>query len=213
MILADLTIKGRRRKVLVHFDKNGFAYTIDRATGEVLVAEPYVFVNWAKRVDLTTGRPEVDPAKRTGASRGTVKDICPTLEGGKNQQPAAYSPRTGLFYVPTNNLCMDYAAVRATYLVGTPFIGASTPYKTGPGGSLGAFIAWDAARGRKVWEIREKYPVWSGALATGGGGVVFGTLDGGVQGGDARRGGPPSKKKGGAGAGGDPIPLPGPGHR
>jgi len=92
MILADVTVTGRRRKVLVHFDKNGFAYTIDRATGEVLVAEPYVVVNWAKRVDLTTGRPEVDPTKLTGASHGSVKDICPTLEGGKNQQPAAYSP-------------------------------------------------------------------------------------------------------------------------
>src|SRR5256886_14275904 len=140
MILADLTIKGRRRKVLVHFDKNGFAYTIDRATGEVLLAEPYVFVNWAKRVDLTSGRPEVDPAKRTGASRGTVKDICPTLEGGKNQQPAAYSRRTGLFYVPTTNLRMDYAAVRATYLVGTPFIGASTPHKHAPVRSHRAYI-------------------------------------------------------------------------
>ena len=209
MILADLTIKGRRRKVLVHFDKNGFAYTIDRATGEVLVAEPYVFVNWAKRVDLATGRPEVDPTKRTGASRGTVKDICPTLEGGKNQQPAAYSPRTGLFYVPTNNLCMDYAAVRATYLVGTPFIGASTPYKPGPGGSLGAFIAWDAARGRKVWEIREKYPVWSGALATAGDVVFYGTLDGWFKAVDARSGAPLWKMKVGSGVVGNPITFSG----
>jgi len=213
MILADLTIKGRKRKVLVHFDKNGFAYTIDRATGEVLLAEPYVFVNWAKRVDLTTGRPEVDPAKRTGASRGTVKDICPTLEGGKNQQPAAYSPRTGLFYVPTNNLCMDYAAVRATYLVGTPFIGASTPYKPGPGGSLGAFIAWDAARGRKVWEIREKYPVWSGALATAGDVVFYGTLDGWFKAVDARTGAPLWKMKVGSGVVGNPITFTGADNR
>src|SRR3989441_1001158 len=193
--------------------KNGFAYTIDRARGEVLLAEPYVFVNWAKRVDLMTGRPEVDPAKLTGASRGTVKDICPTLEGGKNQQPAAYSLRTGLFYVPTNNLCMDYAAVRATYLVGTPFIGASTPYKPGPGGSLGAFIAWDAARGRKVWEIREKYPVWSGALATAGDVVFYGTLDGWFKAVDARTGAPLWKMKVGSGVVGNPITFTGADNR
>ena len=78
-ILTELTIGGRSRNVLVHFDKNGFAYTLDRATGEVLVAEPYVHVNWAKRVDLETGRPVVDPAKLTGKSRGMVKNICPNL--------------------------------------------------------------------------------------------------------------------------------------
>src|SRR5438876_3104107 len=115
MILADLTVNGRPRKVLVHFDKNGFAYTIDRATGEVLVAQPFVDVTWAKRVDVATGRPVVDSTKLTGASRGNVKEICPTLEGGKSPaSPAAYSPRTGLFYLATNNMCMDYQATQAT---------------------------------------------------------------------------------------------------
>src|SRR5207245_9888874 len=71
MILADLTIGGRLRRVLVHFDKNGFAYTLDRATGEVLVARPFVDVNWAKGVDLATGRPVLDSTRLTGASRGT----------------------------------------------------------------------------------------------------------------------------------------------
>ncbi|MDA0706963.1 MAG: hypothetical protein O2805_10195 [Proteobacteria bacterium] len=92
----------------MHFDKNGFAYTLDRATGELLVAEPFVHVNWAKRVDLETGRPVVDETKLTGKSLGMVHNICPNLEGGKSPaSPASYSPRTGLFYVPTNNLCMD----------------------------------------------------------------------------------------------------------
>ncbi len=210
MILVDLTIKRRTRKVLVHFDKNGFAYTIDRATGEVLVAEPYVVVNWAKRVDLVTGRPEVNPSKLTGASRGNVTDICPTLEGGKNQQPAAYSPQTGLFYVPTNNMCMDFAAAPTVYIVGTPYVGVNAPYKAGPGGNLGAVIAWDAANGRKVWEIKEKYPVWSGALATAGGVVFYGTLDGWFKAADARSGKVLWKFKVGSGVVGNPITFVGP---
>jgi PQQ-dependent dehydrogenase (methanol/ethanol family) len=213
MILADVKVAGRTRKVLVHFDKNGFAYTIDRATGEVLVAEPYVAVNWAKRVDLATGRPEVDSTKLTGASKGTIKDICPTLEGGKNQQPAAYSPRTGLFYVPTNNMCMDYATTAATYLAGTPFMGVTAPYKAGPGGNLGAFIAWDAGRGRKVWEVKERYPVWGGALATAGGVVFYGTLDGWFKAVDARTGAALWRFKVGSGVVGNPITFTGPDHR
>ena len=95
------------RKALVHFDRNGFAYTMDRATGEVLLAKPFVPMNWASGVDLKTGRPTVNVDKATAQGKN-VKDICPSLEGGKNQQPAAFSPKTGLFYVPTNNLCMDF---------------------------------------------------------------------------------------------------------
>ncbi|HSD70085.1 MAG TPA: PQQ-dependent dehydrogenase, methanol/ethanol family, partial [Woeseiaceae bacterium] len=159
-ILTELTIGEERRNVLVHFDKNGFAYTLDRGTGELLVAEPYVEVNWAKRVDLATGRPEVDPAKLTGKSRGMVKNICPNLEGGKSPaSPASFSPKTGFFYVPTNNLCMDWESGDAVYIRGTPYVSANIPYTPGPGGHLGAFIAWDATTGRRVWEIKEKFPV------------------------------------------------------
>ena len=206
MILAELELKGRRRDVLVHFDKNGFAYTIDRATGEVLVAEPFVGVNWAQRVDLVSGRPVLDSSKLTGASRGNVQHICPTLEGGKTPAaPAAYSPRTRLFYVPTNNMCMDYEAAVATRIAGTPFIGATTPYYPGPGGNMGAFIAWDARAGRKVWETKEPYPVWSGVLATGGDVVFYGTLDGWFKAADARTGRVLWKLKVGSGVVGNPI--------
>jgi lanthanide-dependent methanol dehydrogenase len=216
MILVDLTIKGRRRKALVHFDKNGFAYTLDRATGEVLSAEPFVEVNWARRIDLVTGRPVLDSTKFTGASRGTVKHICPTLEGGKTPAaPAAYSPRTGLFYVSTNNMCMDYLAAQATYIAGTPFIGATTPYHAGAGGggggggNLGAFIAWDAVRGRRVWEIEERYPVWSGVLATAGDVVFYGTLDGWFKAVDAKTGRVLWRFKVGSGVVGNPISFTG----
>jgi PQQ-dependent dehydrogenase (methanol/ethanol family) len=210
MILADLTVQGKPRKVLVHFDKNGFAYTIDRGTGELLVAEPFVSLNWAKRIDLATGRPVLDSSKFTGASKGNVKYICPSLEGGKSPaSPAAYSPRTGLFYVSTVNLCMDYQAEVRARIRGTPFIGANTPYVAGPGGNMGAFIAWDAAQGKRVWEIKEKYPVWSGVLTTGGDLVFYGTLDGWLKAVSARTGAVLWKFKVGSGVVAAPITFTG----
>jgi lanthanide-dependent methanol dehydrogenase len=153
----------------------------------------------------------VDSTKLTGASRGNVKHICPTLEGGKTPAaPAAYSPRTGLFYVSTNNMCMDYQAAQATYIAGTPFIGATTPYHAGAGGgNLGAFIAWDAVRGRRVWEIKERYPVWSGVLATGGDVVFYGTLDGWFKAVDATTGRLLWRFKVGSGVVGNPISFTG----
>ena len=214
MILVDLAVAGRSRRVLVHFDKNGFAYTIDRVTGEVLVAQPFARVTWAKGVDLETGRPILDSTRLTGASRGNITDICPSLEGGKSPVSAAsYSPRTGLFYVSTSNLCMDFQASQVTRLAGTPYIGAATPYKPGPGGYMGAFIAWDAARGRKVWEIRERYPVWSGSVTTAGDVVFYGTLDGWFKAADARTGTPLWKFKVGSGVVGCPITYRGPDGR
>ena len=211
MILADLTIGGRRRKVLVHFDKNGFAYTLDRATGEVLVAEKFTNVTWATRIDRASGLPVVDSTKVTGASRGNIEGICPSLEGGKSPaSPSAYSPRTGLFYTATNNLCMNYQAAPVSHIAGTPFIGATTPYMAGPGGYKGAFIAWDAARGRKVWEIREKFPVWSGAVVTAGNVVFYGTLDGWFKAADATSGRELWKFKIGSGVVSAPISYRGP---
>lgn len=210
-ILVDLTVKGGRRQALVHFDKNGFAYTFDRATGEVLVAEPFIELNWAKRVDLATGRPAVDSTKLTGVSRGNVRHICPSLEGGKAPSaPAAFSPRTGLFYLSTNNMCMDYQTAVAAHIRGTPYIGATIPYHAGTGGHLGAFIAWDAVRGRKVWEIKEQFPLWSGVVATGGDVVFYGTLDGWFKAVDARNGRPLWKFKVGSGVVGNPISYRGP---
>jgi PQQ-dependent dehydrogenase (methanol/ethanol family) len=210
-ILTELTIDGRRRSVLVHFDKNGFAYTLDRATGEVLVAEPYVHVTWAEDIDLETGRPVVDPSKLTGHSRGLVEDICPSLEGGKSPaSPASYSPRTGLFYVSTNNLCMDWQSEEAVYIKGTPYIGATVPYFPGPGGFLGAFIAWDAATGQRAWAIEEKFPVWSGSVVTAGDVTFYGTLDGWLKAAHARTGESLWKFKVGSGVVGAPITYRGP---
>jgi len=210
MILVDLKIGGKMRKALVHFDKNGFEYTMDRVTGEVLLAEPYVKVNWASKIDLATGRPVLNDAKQTGASRGNVKDICPTLEGGKSPaSPVAYSPRTGLFYASTNSMCMDYEAVQTAHLKGTPFMGINSPYHAGSDPNMGAFIAWDATTGKRAWAIKEPFPVWSGSLATRGDVVFYGTLDGWFKAADARSGAVLWKFKVGSGVVGDPITFTG----
>ncbi len=206
MVLADLTVAGAAVRALVHFDKNGFAYTLDRATGRVLVAKPFTTLNWAQSVDLTTGRPVLNPEKQTGASRGNIKGICPSLEGGVSPaSPPAYSPRTHLFYTATNNYCMDYAVRPTRRLKGTPYMGINSPYSAGAGGYLGSFMAWDAATGRKVWENREPFPNWSGALVTAGDVVFYGTLDGWFKSADARTGRVLSKFKVGSGVVGNPI--------
>ena len=186
-ILADLTIGGKKVKALVHFDRNGFAYTLDRTNGTLLVAEPFVYVNWATGIDKRTGRPIEDPTKRTRQGQDTT-DICPCAMGGKDQQPAAYSPKTGLFYVPTNNMCMNYEGVQVEYTAGAPYVGANVLMKVGRGGHVGEFVAWDAATGKKVWGIREPQPVWSGALVTATDIVFYGTMDGWFKAADARTG-------------------------
>jgi len=152
MILADLTIGGKPVKALVHFDRNGFAYTLDRTNGKVLVAKAYGPVNWASSIDLTTGLPVRNPQYGTTAKRNT-EGICPAAIGFKDQQPAAYSPQTGLFYVPTNHICMDYEGVEVKYSAGQPYVGAIVRMFPGPGGNRGRFIAWDATTGTTKWEI------------------------------------------------------------
>jgi alcohol dehydrogenase (cytochrome c)/methanol dehydrogenase (cytochrome c) subunit 1 len=186
-ILAELTIGGKKVKALVHFDRNGFGYTLDRTNGTLLVAEPFVNVNWATGVDKRTGRPIEDPSKRTKQGVDTT-DICPCAMGGKDQQPAAYSPRTGLFYVPTNNMCMNYEGVLVEYTAGAPYVGANVLMKAGRGGHLGEFIAWDGSTGKKVWGIKEPQPVWSGPLVTASDIVFYGTMDGWFKAADARTG-------------------------
>jgi len=190
-ILADLNIGGRPHKVLVHLDRNGFGYTIDRETGVPLVAEKFdPAVNWAERIDLGTGLPV--RVKKYSTSQGVdnnVQGICPASIGSKDQQPAAFSPRTGLFYVPTNHVCMDYEPIDIAYVAGQPFVGAIVSmYGADKKNQLGRFIAWDATAGRAVWEIPENWAVWSGALATGGDVVFYGTMDGYAKAVDARSG-------------------------
>jgi PQQ-dependent dehydrogenase (methanol/ethanol family) len=192
MILVDKEIKGQPRKALVHFDRNGFGYTLDRVTGELLVAEKFdPAVNWATHVDMETGRPQVVPEFSTAHNGEDVNTtgICPAALGTKDQQPSAYSPRTGLFYVPTNHVCMDYEPFRVAYTAGQPYVGATLTMYPAPGGDhLGNFIAWDADQGKIVWSIPEQFSVWSGALATAGDVVFYGTLEGYLKAVDAKTG-------------------------
>ncbi len=186
-ILTTQTFNGRATKVLTHFDRNGFGYTLDRTNGTLLVAEPFVFVNWARGIDLKSGRPMENPEKRTKQGEDT-KDICPCAMGGKDQQPGAYSPRTNLFYVPTNNMCMNYEGVLVQYTAGAPYVGANLLMFAGRGGHWGEFIAWDGVKGKKVWGIREPQPAWAGALVTASDIVFYGTMDGWFKAVDARNG-------------------------
>ncbi len=197
MILSDLNIGGTNRRTLVHFDRNGFAYTLDRTNGELLVAEKYdPTVNWATKVDMdknskTYGRPLVVPQYSTEQNGQDVnsKGICPAALGTKDQQPAAFSPDTGLFYVPTNQVCMDYEPFRVSYTAGQPYVGATLSMYPPPGKTnMGNFIAWDARTGKIVWSLPEQFSVWSGALATAGGVVFYGTLEGYLKAVDAKTG-------------------------
>src|SRR5438874_2783336 len=197
MILSDQTIGGTARKLLTHFDRNGFGYTLDRATGELLVAEKYdPVVNWATKVDMdksskTYGRPLVVDAYSTqhNGEDTNSKGICPAALGTKAEQPAAYSPDTQLFYVPTNHVCMDYEPYKVSYTAGQAYVGAAVAMYPPKGETnMGNFIAWDGKTGKIVWSNKEQFSVWSGALATAGGVVFYGTLEGYLKAVDAKTG-------------------------
>lgn len=188
MILTEQEVDGEMRKLLTHFDRNGLAYTLDRTNGELLVAEKYdPAVNWTTGVDMdpasdTYGRPAVVAEYSTEQNGEDVNStgICPAALGSKDQQPASYSPKTNLFYVPTNHVCMDYEPFRVSYTAGQPYVGATLAMYPAPDshGGMGNFIAWDGVEGEIKWSIPEQFSVWSGALSTAGDVVFYGTLEG-----------------------------------
>jgi alcohol dehydrogenase (cytochrome c) len=184
-------------------------YVLDRATGEVLSAEAFVHVNTSTGVDLKSGRLRVVAAKSPQLNRVT-RDICPTAPGGKDWQPSTWSPRTGLLYLPHQNLCMDAEATTADYIPGTPYLGMNVRMRAGPGGHRGEVTAWDPVRARPAWKIFENFPVWSGALATAGDVVFYGTMDGWFKAVDARTGKELWRYKTDSGIVGQPITYRGP---
>ena len=211
-VLLDLPWKGSTRKTLVHPDRNGYVYVVDRGTGEVLSAEPFVPITTTRGVDLKSGRPIEVPEKKPQVGK-VVRDICPGAPGGKDWQPSAFSPRTGLLYIPHNNLCQDEEGVEANYIEGTPFVGANVKMYAGRGGHRGEFTAWDPAAARKVWTIQETFPAWSGALATAGDVVFYGTMEGWFKAVDARTGSLLWQFKTGSGIIGQPVTYRGPDGR
>ena len=186
-LLLDLTFDGKPRKVLVHFDRNAFAYTIDRTTGEVLSAEPFAYQNWSHGIDLKTGMPKV-VAEMQPKPNVKLSNVCPPDIGGKDWQPSAFSPRTGLVYAGIFNICMDVTDHPQSYIPGTPYDGMEMTRHAAPGGNWGEFMAWDPVAGKKVWSIKEQFMTMSGTLATGGDVVFYGTVDGWFRAVDARSG-------------------------
>jgi PQQ-dependent dehydrogenase (methanol/ethanol family) len=195
--LVNQKIDGKETPMLVHFDRNGFGYTLNRDTGELLVAEKFdPAVNWASKIEMDKsskdyGRPLVvgKYAPEHNGEDVNSKGICPAALGSKDEQPSAFSPQTGLFYVPTNHVCMDYEPFKVSYTPGQPYVGATLSMYPAPGGSnMGNFIAWDATKGKIVWSDPEQFSVWSGALATAGHIVFYGTLEGYLKAVDAKTG-------------------------
>jgi PQQ-dependent dehydrogenase (methanol/ethanol family) len=193
MVLLDITRGGKKIPAVAHFDRNGFGYTLNRATGELLVAEKYdPQVNWATKVDMKSGRPVVDKKYSPGTTGPDVdvKGICPAALGSKDEQPSSYDPATGYLLVPTNHVCMTYEPFQVEYTAGQPYVGATLTMFPTPNshGGMGNFIAWDPAEGKIVWTKPERFSVWSGALSTDGNVTFYGTLEGYIKAVDTKTG-------------------------
>jgi PQQ-dependent dehydrogenase (methanol/ethanol family) len=210
-VLVDMEFGGRMRKLLIHPGRTGFVFVLDRTSGELLSAEKFIpATNWAERYDLQTGKPVENPDKRTRYG-AVVRNICPSSTGGKEWNPSAFSPRTGLLYIAAHNTCMDYEAIEANYIAGTPYLGASVKMYPGPDGDQGVFIAWDPVAARARWTVPEgELPLYSGVLATGGDLVFYGKMDGWFKAVDARDGRELWSFKTGSGIIGNPMTYIGP---
>jgi lanthanide-dependent methanol dehydrogenase len=212
-LLLDMTIQGKRRKVIVRPERNGFVYVLDRATGQVLSADPFSVVNAIKHIDLKSGRPVYNPDKQPAVGR-VLRNVCPASAGAKDWNPSSFSPRTGLVYIPHLNLCMDWQPAEVNYIAGTPYLGAEARLYAGPGGNRGAVTAWNPATRRAAWQVKEDLPVWSGTLATAGDLMFYGTMDGWFKALDARSGALLWQFKTDSGIIGQPIAYRGPdGHQ
>jgi alcohol dehydrogenase (cytochrome c) len=187
LILLDIVWHGQPRKVLVQPGRTGLMYVLDRTTGEVLSATPYNPITAHSGIDMQTGRLRYNPDKEPSLGK-VVRDICPTASGAKDWNPSAFSTQTGLLYVPHENLCMDWESEQTSYIAGTPYVGAEVRVNPGPGGNMGVFSAWDILAGKEVWSVKERFPLWSGALATAGGLVFYGNMEGWFKALDARTG-------------------------
>jgi PQQ-dependent dehydrogenase (methanol/ethanol family) len=186
IILADLAIGGKTRKVLMQAPKNGFFYVLDRATGELLSATPYVPVNWATGVDLKTGRPIENPDARY---RDKPMVVSPGPYGGHNWQPMAFSPKTGLVYIPTLELPFAFAQDAnfkprpGQWNTGVDALVYSMPDERATRSAIksmvkGDLIAWDPVAQKEVWRMKHAGPGNGGLLATAGNLVFQGTADG-----------------------------------
>jgi PQQ-dependent dehydrogenase (methanol/ethanol family) len=208
-ILLDMPFGGKLRKVLIHPDRNGYVYVIDRTDGTVLSADPFGPVNSSEGVDLETGRLLINPAKQTKLGE-EIHNICPTASGAKDWEPSSFSPQTQLMYIPHENMCMDWLNMEVNYIAGTPYVGANVHMKPGPGGHRGELTAWDPVRRKAVWMVKEPFPVWSGTVVTAGDLLFYGTMDGWFKAVNARTGELLWRYKVDSGVIGQPISYKGP---
>jgi alcohol dehydrogenase (cytochrome c) len=185
-ILIDGQVGGQSRKLITHSARNGFLYTMERANGAIVLAKPYVEVNWTKGIDQKTGKPiEYDPTKdiQTYAGVGNLtpnqplKKVCPSIAGGNNYWPSSYSPRTKLLYIPAMTACMTVAVDREKHTKERGWNGGSYTTDERIESNL---TAVDPTTGEIKKNVHQRYPNYSGTLATSGGLVFLALLDGTV---------------------------------
>lgn len=186
IVLADLPIDDKPRKLLLHAPKNGFFYVLDRLTGELISAENFVPVNWATHVDLKTGRPVIDQEAADWTKE--PKLVIPGPLGAHNWQPMSFSPETGLVYIPAQeaaSLLSPHKDPEFDNREGAWNIGLDLPFPEEAAAMTeavksykGRLLAWDPVAQKKVWS--QEYPnIWNGGtLATAGNLVFQGTADG-----------------------------------
>lgn len=190
-VLHDLRIGGRTVPALMHADRNGFFYVLNRQNGELISAEPFVTVNWATHIDKKTGRPveAANNEKRPQLGKW-ARNVCPNLIGGKNWSPMSFNPGTGLVYLPAFNMCMDIANKEEEYTPGRFYLASefNLDMSGASGDNLAEFIAWDPVKQEKAWSIKEDLPFVGGAMTTAGNLVFYGNQHGMLKALNARTG-------------------------
>ena len=189
-ILFEREVNGERRRLITHSARNGFVYTMEHHNGQIVMVKPYIDnINWTKGIDPKTGKPlDYDPNKDVQSYSGLahptadnpVKKVCPNRTGGNNYWPSAYSPRTGLLYIPSMTACEDVTNDKALVAREKD---KGWLARTGGGYRVieryeSELIAIDPVTGELKKRVRLRYPNYSGALATGGGLVFIALMDG-----------------------------------
>ncbi len=200
------------QKLLAHFDRNGFGYTLDRTNGKVLVAKPFGPVNWADQtgIDLTTGVPVEGSVQADQREEEHARASARPRSASRISSRRRTRRRPACSTSPTNHICMDYEGVEVKYTAGQPYVGAIVRMFPGPGGNRGRFIAWDPMTGKIVWEIKENLAAYGGALTTAGGVVFYGTMEGWLKAVDPKTGKLLWKFKTPSGIIGNPMTYTGP---
>jgi PQQ-dependent dehydrogenase (methanol/ethanol family) len=193
LIAADLNWDGQSRRILIHADANGFVYVLDRGTGAILAADPFISSNAAGEIDLRSGRLRRNNEKAIHTNTLT-RDICPGWPGatganGLTVGEADFSAQDGLLLIPVNGLCMDMEGRNAGFIAGTPYTGANLRAKAAAARPAGGVIAWNIAQRRMAWRSDEAFPVQGSLVLTAGGLLFYGTLDGWLKALDPRNGG------------------------